>query len=379
MINRVTLVLGSAIANTQIASLLCSSTKSFSTSISRGDQFSPGKFRLKHVRYFLEFMKFAQTLLKSSLGLFVPTLIVLSSIQAIAIPPTPAKVPGTAVSITPPAGFKASKLFTGFEETESGASLMVTDIPVPQNAQANAIEQLSSAKVLKTKGMSLISSQDTTVDGHRGKLLLVSQEVQGIPFLKWIVVLAKGDRALMVVAPFPESQSQKLREPLRQSVLTLKWTPGIQTSRLEGLPFSFQEQGDLKVSERMSNMVLLAKNGVMPPIPASEPILIVGVAYQEAQILDIAQFTQKHLEQLSNQVRDLTEVSRKHKTIAGQKAFEIVAQGYDVRNKTPLTVYEVIIATNKTYYIVQGFVPKTNAAKYLPIFRAIAESVRPKI
>jgi hypothetical protein len=362
-----------------IAPLLLPSTNNFSTSISRGDRFSHKKLKLKHVRYFLKFMKFAQTLLKSSLGFLVPTLIVLGSIRAIAIPSAPAKVPGTAVSITPPAGFKASKLFTGFEQTESGASMMVTEIPIPKNEQQKAIAKLSSAATLKTKGISLISSQDMTVDGHRGKLLLVSQEFRGIPFLKWMVVLAKGDRALMVVAPFPESLSQKLREPLRQSILTLKWTPGIQTSRLEGLPFSFQEQGDLKVSERMSNMVLLTKNGVMPPIPASKPILIVGVAYQEAQILDIAQFTQKHLKQVSNQVRDLTEVSRKHKTIAGQKAFEIVAQGYDVRNKTPLTVYEVIIATNKTYYIVQGFVPKTNAAKYLPIFRAIAESVRPKI
>jgi hypothetical protein len=342
------------------------------------DRSSNEKIRSTHTKYFPGSMRFAQTLLKLSLGLFTPALIMSGSIRAIAIPPTPTKVPGTAVSIAPPAGFKASKFFTGFEQTESGASMMVTEIPVPQNAQQEAIAKLSSAATLKTKGISLISSQDTTVDGHRGKLLLVSQSFRGIPFLKWIIVLAKGDRALMVVAPFPESQSQRLREPLRQAILNLKWQPDNQKSQLEGLPFMLQEQGDLKISVRMSNTVVLTKNAAQPPLPPSDPLLVVGVAYQEMQIPDIAQFARTRLQQ-TPQIRDLTEVSGDRKTIAGQKAFEIVAQAYDAETKTPLTVYQVIIATDKTYYIVQGLVTRTDAAKYLPIFRTIAESVRPKI
>ncbi len=258
---------------------------------------------------------------------------------------------------------------------------MVTEFPVPRDASHKILEKLSSANTFKAQGIRSLSSQDITIDGHRSKLLLLSQDFRGTVFLKWVAVLVTGDRALMIVAPFPESQTLKLREPLRKAILSLKWQPNqsvTPNSQLEGLPFTFQERGDLKIAGRMSNTVILTKNGAQPPTPASEPLLVVGVAYQETQIPDIAQFARKHLKQVS-QVRDLTEVSGDRKTIAGYKAFEIVSEGYDVRTNTSLTIYQVIIATNKTYYLVQGFVARTDTKKYLPIFQSIAESVLPNI
>jgi hypothetical protein len=188
--------------------------------------------------------------------------------------------------------------------------------------------------------------------------------------------MSEGDRILLVTAPFPESQSATLREPLRQAILTLNWDASAPDRLLEGLPFSFKIYGDLKVSGRILNTIILTKNGSRPPIPPSDPRLMLGSAYSQVQI-DIGKFSRTRLKQIP-QVKTLLEISGQPTTIAGQKAFELIARGYDLRTNKPLTVYQAIVVTNKTYYLLQGTVPSTNAPDYLPIFRAVAKSFVPK-
>lgn len=251
---------------------------------------------------------------------------------------------------------------------------MVTEMPVPQASIPKVLAQLSSPDAFKSKGMRIIESKDITLTGRRGKLLLLSQSVQGVPFLKWLAVMSQGDRILLVTAPFPESQSATLREPLRQAILTLNWDASAPDRLLEGLPFSFKTYGDLKVSGRILNTIMLTKNGSKPPIPPSDPLLILGSAYSQVKIEDIGKFSRTRLKQ-TPEIKNLLEASSQPITISGQKAFELIARGSDPRTNKPLTVYQVIIATDKTYYIVQGMVPSTRAEDYLPIFRSVAKSV----
>ncbi|NJM74606.1 MAG: hypothetical protein HC852_01185 [Acaryochloridaceae cyanobacterium RU_4_10] len=319
-------------------------------------------------------MKIVRFLAKSSGRFYILALIAVLQLQAIALPKSPAKVPGTSVRITPPEGFQPSQLFSGFEQKTSGASIVVVELPVPKEAIPKTLTQLGSPEALKSKGMRVIESKDITIAERPGKLLLVSQTAQGIPFLKWIAVLNEGDRILIVTAPFPESRSTALREPLRQAIMTVSWKASSPDRLLEGLPFSFQTYGDLKVSGRISNTVILTKNGAKSPIPPSDPLLVLGSAYSQVQIEDLGKFSRTRLKQ-TPEVKDLVEISGQPTPIAGQKAFELVARGYDLRTNKPLTVYQVIIATDKTYYIVQGMVPNTSAQDYLPIFRSVAKSV----
>lgn len=273
----------------------------------------------------------------------------------------------------PPQGFSPSKRFTGFEQPEAAASVMVSEMSIPKNASPSVLEQLSSADTLRTKGMQLIEAQDVKITGDPAKLLLVKQ----LSFLKWIGAVARGDRTLLVVATFPEGESKKLREPLRQAILTLNWQPDIAINLWEGLPFQFQERGDLKVADRISNTVVLAKNGAKPPIPPTDPLLVIGSAYSVVEIKDIAKFSRERLQQMP-QVRGVVESSNKRLTLAGQPAFELIARGYDLKTGTPLTIYQVIITTKVSYYILQGMVGNRDASKYLGVFREVANSFIPQ-
>jgi hypothetical protein len=322
-------------------------------------------------------MKILRSLVQSSLRLFLLASIATGPLPAIAEPTTPSKIPGTAVQISPPEGFQPSQLFTGFEQPNTGASILAIEMPMPKDKAPQLFEQLTSTAVLKSRGMRLLESQAIAISGIPGKLLLLSQSNRGVAFLKWVVVVAAGDRALIVNAPFPESEAAKLKEPLRRAVIGLTWTPSQPAAQLEGLPFAFQTAGDLQISERVSNSVILTQNGAKPPIPASQPLLILGAAFDTIRIPDLEKFARMRLKAMP-EVRDLIETSGSAKAIASHPAFEIVARGYDQKTSTPLTVYQVIITTEKTYYIVQGLMPSTKAQKYLPLFRSVADSFVPK-
>jgi hypothetical protein len=321
-------------------------------------------------------MKILRSLIQSSLHLGLLALLA-TPLPARAEPNVLSRVPGTAVQIAPPEGFQPSKLFLGFEKQNTGAAILVTELPVPKAEIPKVLDKLNSAQALGSRGIRVIESKEIVISGIAGKLLLVSQSNQGVDFLKWIIVVAEGDRILIVTAPFPKSEAATLKEPLRRTIVGITWTPNQPAPKLEGLPFTFQPAGDLQVWTRLSNSVALTPNGVQPPIPASQPLLILGSAYQNVDLLDIAAFSRKRLK-TTLEVRGLTEVSSSSKTISGYPAFELVARGYDQKTNTPLTVYQVILKTEKTYYFMQGLVPNAKAQKYLPIFRAVANSFVPK-
>jgi hypothetical protein len=223
-------------------------------------------------------MKIQTLLAQVMLPVSILTLVALAPLDAIAKPLALRKIPGTTVEIAPPQDFQPSKFFPGFEQQQTGATILVTEMPIPK-AQ-NLIKQFSSANVLKSRGMTLIESKAIALDGRPGKLLLVAQSNEGIKFLKWIVVAEAGDRALIATASFPESQTAALKEPLRQAVINLRWMPGAAVQPLEGLTFSFQPAGDLQIAGRVSNTVMLTKHGVKPPIPAADPLMVLGSALQ---------------------------------------------------------------------------------------------------
>jgi hypothetical protein len=323
-------------------------------------------------------MKIQTMLAQAMIPMSILALVALAPLDVIAKPAALSKVPGTAVQLAPPEGFQASQLFLGFEQQQTGASILVTEMPIPKAEVPKVLGKLNSAEALGSRGMNLIESKEIVISGIPGKLLLVSQSNRGVDFLKWVMVLAEGDRVLIVTAAFPEAEAAKLKEPLRQSVIGLTWSPGQPAQLLEGLPFTFQPAGDLKVSARVSNNVVLTRNGMKAPIPASEPLLILGSSFDTVRVRDVEKFSRMRLKTLP-QVRGLTEVSGNAKTISGHPAFELVARGYDRKTNTPLTLYQVILATKRTYYILEGLVPNPKAKAYLPIFRAVADTFVPQL
>ena len=288
--------------------------------------------------------------------------------------PALVKVPGTKVSIVPPAGLKPTEQFPGFGDEETKTSILIAELPAPYSLFADGFTK----EALATKGMSLLSRKEISLNGRPGILLHVRQEAGSLALLKWMVVTGNEKETALVTATFLEEMKARWSSEMERSVLSVQWEGEAKIDPLAGLNFSFNADPSLKVARRITNMVILTIDGAMPGKPTNDPFFIIGSSVSEPLILDAKKFAEGRLmqiEQISGPV------IKKHSdvTIAGLSGSEIIAEAqWKDRPDTPVTVYQVLLLDEKNYFIMQGFAPREGREKYLVIFNRIAQSFRKK-
>ena len=137
-------------------------------------------------------------------------------------------MPGTNVTLAPPAGFTVARQYPGFEQLEAQASIVVTELPV---AATDMIRSMT-APALGTKGMFLIAARDTVVGAKPARLLHVRQATAGGSVLKWILIAGHAKATMMIVGTFPDGASPEVGETIRKSVLTASWNYGRTRGRI---------------------------------------------------------------------------------------------------------------------------------------------------
>jgi hypothetical protein len=81
------------------------------------------------------------------------------------------KVPGTKVSLVPPATLKPSDRFPGFGDEETKSSIMITEMPAPYSEMAKAMTKeawAAKGEPLATKGMTMLSRKEISLNGRPG-------------------------------------------------------------------------------------------------------------------------------------------------------------------------------------------------------------------
>lgn len=129
----------------------------------------------------------------------------------------PVRIPGTNVSLQPPAGFERSESFPGFQSAEQQASIMVTQMPAPV---AEVMKGMNK-ETLATRGMTLLSSNPETAGGRDALLLQVAQAAGGAEYLKWMLVTGDPKSTVLVVGTFPKSAGEEVGAAIRTSLLTM--------------------------------------------------------------------------------------------------------------------------------------------------------------
>jgi hypothetical protein len=280
------------------------------------------------------------------------------------------KVTGTRVTVTPPPGFVAAKQFPGFQQLESGSSIMITEIPAPFNTIRNGMTRAG----LRSRGMTLLSSVSARFAGLQGMLLSASQTTGSVVFHKWLGVFGTESATVMVVATFPERLMKEHSASLKQAVLSAQLDGDARVDPFEGLSFRIKEGDTLKISSRVSNMLTLTSQGRPSPVPPGEPLLIVGSAIGHVEIRDLESFSNSRILRTAH-VNRITGVQGRPVQIGQVKGYEITANGKDATSGLSLALYQVIIPRGDTYYIVQGMVGSATQASYFSQFREIVASM----
>jgi hypothetical protein len=284
------------------------------------------------------------------------------------------RVPGTSVTLTPPDGFSAARRYPGFERADVQASIIVTELPV---SAADMIRSMT-APALADKGMTLRSSREVVIGKSPGRLFETRQDAPGGPVLKWMLVAGDAKMTIMVVGTFPEAAPSNISDALRQSVLTASWgsadsAGSAPRTPFEGLPFRLTPTAKLKLARRQGNMLMFSESGTTGSPGSTEALYIAGQSAGQEHIDDMRLFSEARAKQttLAGAVGNFKERAIQ---VDGADAYELEADAVDVRNNRPIRIYQVIIADEGGYFILQGLSRADRADQMFREFRTLTAS-----
>ena len=280
-------------------------------------------------------------------------------------------VPGTRVTLDPPDGFIPSEQYPGYEQPDILASIVVSEIPGPVDRVSSSFTEAG----LANQGMTLLGTEDTTIDGRDARLVHATQKSAGTAFEKWLAVFGDDEHTVIVVATAPQPLPDGLGPALKRSVLSARWDPSLQISAFEGLPFRVTETASLKVAKRISNSVLLTEGGTDGPVAPADPLLVVATSLGEVQIDDIRAFARKRLSETAELV-EVASLEGALLSLNGLSAYEITVDAADHKSGQLVTVYQLLAVEGERYFLIQGLVGRERAEEFLPQFREVARSLQ---
>ena len=281
------------------------------------------------------------------------------------------RVPGTNVSLEPPAGFSPARQYPGFEQMSGQASIMVTELP----GSAADMLRAMTGEALATRGLILMTAHDQEVSGHPARLLNIRQRTINGDALKWMLIT--GDRAttIMIVGTYPAAGSPSTGSAIQQSLLTTAWGTTTAVNTFEGLPFRVTPTARLKLANRVSNMLTFTESGTMGSPGSTEALYLVGHSIGQGDLRDLQAFSETRARQ-TTLTTGVGNFAGRVVQVDGLDAYELEADALDSRSGLPLRLYQVIIPDGTGYFIAQGVSGADRARVMVPEFKAVTASFR---
>ena len=189
----------------------------------------------------------------------------------------PIAIPGTSVSLEPPAGFTVAENFAGLENVESGSSITINELPPEAYAEVSTIFSTAESAQEGLLRQGIIVSEHTliTVGQDQVPLLRGVQQTAAGEFTKYLTLL-KGETTILVTFNIaaPNQTTQETVEATVASII-LATAPTID-EKIEQLPFSFQTAEPFKVADALggSSALLTTFEGTDPSGMA--PVVIIA-------------------------------------------------------------------------------------------------------
>lgn len=295
---------------------------------------------------------------------------VLMRVAAPAQTPGHLLVPGTKISLVPPAGFTAASSFSGFEQPDAAASIMVADVPGPvQQMKAG----MTSA-TLATRGMKLLRTEPVTIKGTPATILHIIQPANGLLYRKQLLLFGDATHTVFITGTYPDGGTAMEAE-IRRALLTASYNPH-QSDNTPAADFGVNVAGTgLQFAKNLAGSLLYTSDGqVTPTGPNKAAVIVAGsLNLAEVSVSDQKAFSIRHLQQLPegqhSQVRTISPV-----TVDGLSGYEIVADGQNDK-QVPELVYQLMLfdGLNKKYYVVVGLT-ENHFDAHLVSFKAIART-----
>ena len=260
-------------------------------------------------------------------------------------------VAGTKISLIPPKGITKAQNFVGFQQDESGSSIMVMDIPgsFPEVSKAMTKENFLS------NGVEIKSIEEYISNDKKGLFLSGEQNAYGKIFSKFIFVFETENETIMINGAFPNNLMEIGKE-IKTSILSTFYDGNKKINPFDNVDFEIDTTGtNLIFAKSMANMLTYNTDGLLPTKSINDTSLIIGKALSNVDVQDKKLYAINRLKKMPFEIVKIENTNEI--TVDDVSGYEITAITKDKKTGLEEKVYQVILFSDNLYYILLG---KTN-------------------
>jgi hypothetical protein len=257
-------------------------------------------------------------------------------------------IEGTKISVIPPIGFTKGVNFSGLQQTQSGASIMVLDIPGPFNETSKAITK----EGFLSQGIEIKEIENLTISNLPAIFATGIQVANGSTYIKYVLCFGTDKETIMINGAVPNSLKEIATE-VKASILSSVYEPNKKINPFDNIDYTIDlTDSKLQFAKSISNSLIFTTDGAIPTKSANKTSLIIAKSFSNKKIEDKKSFCLNRIKQLPIELVATESVSEL--TIDGISGFQIIALSTDKKTKEKQKVCQVILFSDDLYYILYG-------------------------
>lgn len=260
------------------------------------------------------------------------------------------RIPGTKVSIIPPADFKLSNKIKGFQKAESAASITV--VAVPGNIENNLLA-FSKSALLKSN-MFMLSEKNLIINNLRTKLITVKQIMYNRSYIKYMLITGNKYETYLLNGIILERNIKSEAKDIVKSLLSIVYESNKQINPLESYSFTINTKvSKFQPANIVSGSLILTVDGKVPTQSEDKSSVILSESYTAANNSDLTAFSIEKVKQYSS----LKQIDKKNiQKINIDKLVGVELYGTGLNSRTGIVelVYQAMLFDKDKYYTFIG-------------------------
>jgi len=279
-------------------------------------------------------------------------------------------LPGTKISMEPPADFTPATSFSGYQQASTNSSVMISVMQGPFNQIAASLTSENMKKV----GVTIISKRDTIHGGYKAIWITGSQTAYGQDYGKAMLVFGDDSKTVLVNIAYPKS-NRELAIPLHQSAFSVMYNSQQESKPEDAVAFQIDTVGtDYELRPVLNAMLFYVPKGSPEK---SGVYFIAASSVGKSLVQDQKNFAEERLRKLPGHADDQM-LSSSIIEIDGLSGFEVLSEGKNEQNQKEITLLVVLyLPENGGYYVLTGIADQ-DYDKNLQAFKRLAGSFRRK-
>jgi hypothetical protein len=290
-----------------------------------------------------------------------------------AVAADPVYPPGVRIGMTPLVGLAPAKTFTGFETSDQGVKVLMTELPAAAYGEVETAFKAGAPGGLKPESI------ETTA----GKAYYTTENAKdpaGTNVRRYSMILPGGTFAGYVAVQVPENAMRIYTDDaVRQMFATVAVRKEVPVEEQFGLlPFKITEMGNFKTVRTLApGSTILLADGVDETGLESSPFMVIGsVASAPAKPEDRGRFAQQAATMIPG-LRDARITMSEPVRIDGSPGFETRLDAVSGKDNTPVSVVQWLRFGSGTGALrIIASTPRDGWPSAFPRFRSVRDGIQ---